>query len=356
MRSAIALGLTVGISLTSASWATSSPSVETFTSATINSYSSIVDPTPDDAFDATGAALQLSASSSQNLAYNNGSGGYAIKPTSDNVFARASLADGVLKSRSFLSFGSDVAGSAVMPVGVRNGSSRSQVRFADSFTTYSNNAPFLWTAGDTVQFGMSVTGISDVPAGLPDPVDYSPGQTKNNVFAFLSFQAFQPGGLSLLRELETFDFGTRTYAEYTALNAQFVASRIANEYWYFGSAVTPYDIDPAHILAVDAVTPTKVFATFNPNGDFDWVLSLETLVQLDASQQNVSVDLNFANSVETAYEGPAGTTTYSASGLFPNTLRQGQTPGNAVPEPLTAALGIFGVGAAVMAATRRRSA
>jgi hypothetical protein len=145
------------------------------------------------------------------------------------------------------------------------------------------------------------------------------------------FAAYKPGTLDLIRQLQTFDFSAypdfaTALAAFQALAAQIDANVIASDFWYFGRLITPFDVDPSHVLAIDPTTPTNVRLDFTPGGDFDWIASLTTNAFLDASLQNVGAALDFSNSAVSSYQGPAGTTTYSASGLFPTTQPLGDAP------------------------------
>jgi hypothetical protein len=162
-------------------------------------------------------------------------------------------------------------------------------------------------------------------------VDQSAGQPIDNIYTLLTFAAYKPGTLDLLRQLQTFDFSAypdfpTALAAFQALDAQIEANLIARDFWYFGSLIAPFDVDQAHVLAVDPTTPTNVRFDFNPAGDFDWVATLETNVFLDAALQSVGATLDFSNSIVTSYQGPPGSTTYSASGLFPATVPLSQAP------------------------------
>jgi hypothetical protein len=101
---------------------------------------------------------------------------------------------------------------------------------------------------------------------------------------------------------------------------------ITRDYWYFGQVTADFTVDPSKVLPINPGTPTDIQFTFTPGGDFDWLASLDTTVQLDASLQNVSATLDFSNSAVSSYTGPPGTTTYSGSSLYPNTLPISQLP------------------------------
>ena len=233
-----------------------------------------------------------------------------------------------------------------MPVGQNNGSASATATFADSFSTYAGSSPFLWSDGDSVTFEFAITGQYSLPPGILAPTGFEPGQIKNLVTASLRFQAYTPGGLDLLQQLTTFDFNTRPYEEFSQINAQLQSKRIPDSlgFWYLGDPVAYFDVDPASVLHVNPDSPTEVTFSFNPNGDFEWVLTLDTLLQLDASLQNVTASLDFSHTIQTNYIPPPGTTTFSSSGHFPGTLP--------IPEPATLSLLI----PALALLSRRRSA
>jgi hypothetical protein len=298
--------------------------VLTFSEVTINSYAAISDTTPDLLRDATGAAVELDAAGSRNLAYGNGSGGFVAKAVSDDVFARSSLQAAELKASSMLGFGTDVASNGVMPVGHTNGSASATAMFGDSFRTFADNQPFLWSDGDTATFNFAITGSTSIDAGIaaPDGNPFlNPGEIKNFVYGSLQLLVYASGTIDLIVQLRDFDFGTGDIADYLALNQQINDSLLLNEFWYVGDNVLPADfgLEPEDVLSLNGETPTEVSVQFDPNGDFDWILTLDTLVQLDASQQNVQATMNFANTVVASYVGPDGTETRSGSGLFPGT-------------------------------------
>lgn len=319
--------------------------VTTYTSAQINSATSVyVDLSPDSVTDLASGPVELSGAGTANYAYGNGSGGYTIKPTTDDVYAYASLTAGQLKARSSLSFGSNVfVSGAAMPLGQSNGSSSASAIFADHFSTYAGATPFLWTSGDQVTFQFAVTGTNTFTPGLPVPASYDPGQPKDLIYTSLQFTAYAPGGLDLLNQLQNFDFGTRSFDEYLAINSELESKILTNKIWFLGDSIVPFAIDPSQLLAVDGVTPAIASLSFNPTGDFDWLLRLDTTVQLDASLQNASAALDYSHTITTTYQPPAGATTFSSSGQFPGTLP--------LPEPGMMSL----LGMAAMAMGRRRT-
>ena len=348
----VTAGVLAASALFAASSAATAVPIVTYSEASINSYTSVSNADPDYVLNTSGGAVQLSATGSNNLAFTNGAGNYVIKNVQDNVLARASLSDAVLKTYASLSLGGNLATAGTVPIGVRNGSATATAVFADSFRHYSDNTPFLWNTGQSVEFAFGVTGQTTLTGTIADPTGYGGGQPINNIATYLQISIYKPGTLDLIQQLN---------AGYSsALNQQIQDNFITSDYWYFGDVITPYDVDPAHILDVDPSTPALVSMIFNPNGDFDWVARLDSTVFLDAAQQNVSATLDFSHTVATEYFGPNGATVYSGSGEFPNTLSLLDIPtttdGNAVPEPATAGLLAIGVGAIASGMIRRRRA
>lgn len=323
----VILGMAVGLNVYSPAMA--APTL-TYSEVRINSLSSVNDLAPDSLRDETGAEVQLGIAGSRAAAFS--SGGAVVKQVTDDVFARSSLQTGTIKARATLQLGANTftSGGGV-PVGARNGAASATAIFADSFRAYSASTPFLWTSGTTATFQFGVTGQSTVTGTVPDPVDFSPGQPLDQIYTLLTIAIYKPGTLDLLRQLQNFDFSAypdfaTALAAFHALNDQIETNTIARNFWYFGDLIAPFDVDPAHVLSVNATTPTAVRFDFTPGGDFDWVASLDANVFLDASLQNVGAALDFSNSIVTSYDGPPGATTYSASGVFPTTLPLSEAP------------------------------
>ena len=304
----------------------------TYTEAHINSATSVADGDANDTTrDDTGADVQNGVAGTASRAFGAGTT-FVVKSVTDDVFAQASLATGALKSRAVLHLGNNtfVSGGGI-GLGTRNGAASASAEFADSFRAYSGSRPFLWASDTTVQFRFGITGQTTVTGSVPDPVDRSAGQPLNEIYTFLRVALYKPGTIDLLRQMKDFDFSAypdfaSASAAFSALTAQIQANFIGADYRYFGDFIAPFDEDAAHVLAVDPTTPVDVTFTFTPGGDFDWVASLTTNVFLDAALQSVGATLDFANTVVTAYGGPPGTTTYSGSGLFPNTLALTDAP------------------------------
>lgn len=294
-------------------------------------------------------------------------GNYVAKPTTDSVYAKASLQDGELKAKASLSFGSDLWGTG--SAGTSNANASATATVADTFHIYDSNTntPFVWSSGDNATFQFSITGLSNIDSAiLPSPVnpyDYppQPGVLKNTLYTRLGLNLYKVGTMALIAQINNLDWSdyNAALAQYNALNAQITANTIATDFWFLGDPVMygADTIDPAKILAVSPDTPTDIYYDFNPDGDFEWQLLLDVTAQIDASLQNVGAVLDFSHTVTTNYVGPVGSTTYSESGLFPTTLSLDDLPGNtpAVPEPASAALMGLGCLAMVMGMSRRRN-
>ncbi len=81
-----------------------------------------------------------------------------------------------------------------------------------------------------------------------------------------------------------------------------------------------------------------LFALFQPNGDFDWNISLSTSARVNNDFETVSND--YSHTAHVSYYAPEGSTTYSDSGVFPGTLAG--LP-STVPEPASWALVLCGL-------------
>jgi hypothetical protein len=319
----------------------------------MNSSNEINDSDPDFQESLSGDTVTLTGGGSSVFAYANTSNvntatGYAFKPTTDSLFASASLATAELRAFASLEFGTNQPGSSVIPVGVRNGSASASAMFADSFEAYTDATPFLWTEGTTASFSFDISGEYDIDPGIVDP-EQGPGQPRNLIGTTLSFLAFESGGLDLWYQLSEFDWDAyATYEEadaaYLALNAELQSRIITNQFWYLGEPLTSTEIDPARVVPVQAGSPATLDVQFEPGGNFDWMLRLNSFIQLDASLQNVGATVDFSHTLVANYLAPEGTTTYSQSGLFPGTMSLATVPQpHSVPEPGTLLLVVTGV-------------
>lgn len=320
--------------------------VTTYTSAFVNSNTSVnYDSNPDSVRDTSSADVSIAlVSGTHNGAVGNGVGGYTIKSITDNVSASASLGSGTLKAYAAGGFGTDgqVVGTPLSS-GSLMGIASATAGFADSFRTFEDNHPFLWSDGDLAKFQFTITGSSSDSGGLD--------ASNSFLYASLSFNAYTAGTLDLLEQLNNFDWSAypdfdSALPVWSALNTEINSRLIDRGFWYLGELqYAPFEIDPAMVVAVDADAPALLSFEFEPGDDFDWILTLDTLFQADQTLQNVSATLDFANTVTTSYIAPDGTTTYSASGLFPQTLNLADAPtGNPVPVPATLGLIVLGLG------------
>ena len=323
--------------------------VKTFNAVSINSAHAVNFAPLDFLRNDTGAAVELQDLDERVWAVGDDAGGFAFKPILGDLYGKASLADGQLKAYAKLGYGTNQPNSAPMPLGAAHSNASTRVSFGDSFNAVSGGSPYLWTGRDVATLRFAVSGQTNVPPGLADPVNNDPGQPRNQLITELAVHVYRPGGLQKLYELETFDFNAypdfdTAFAAFLVINAELNALKVANDFWYFGDFIAPFDA-PAGKLLPASSAGTNVSFEFMPNGDFEWWAMLSTTVRLDASLQNTSAALDFADTLVASYDGPAGTITQSASGVFPGTVP--------VPEPSAAAAA--GVLALAWSASRRRA-
>ncbi|MBI1370814.1 MAG: hypothetical protein GC162_19445 [Planctomycetes bacterium] len=308
------------------------PPVTHYTSVYINSATSVnFDMVENGQTDYTGGTLDRSAAGTHTLAYGDGNGNFQAKPTTDEVHGVASLATGQLKALSMLALGAAQNPQVVVPLGRSDANASVISTMADTF--YAVNAgtrtPYLWSNGSKGEFKFNVSGSQSIP-DVDIPTSYAAGQPKNDIFTAFTLNIYKAGTLDLIEQLNHhYDMGDFNSPEVQDLNNQVQANRIAFEYWYIGDAITPFTIDPAHVVPLDATGHALIDYFFEPGGDFDWVAQLTTELQIDSSYQNVSATLDFSHTLDTDYIAPDGTDTFSASGEFPNTLAL------PTPEPTT---------------------
>ena len=207
--------------------------------------------------------------------------------------ASADLANGVLKSKASIV---QTSPSSNWPGGLR---STGQALMGNSFYTFTTGGqPFTWGPNDSATFSFAVDGSISVD------------NLTNN--SFLGLLILAPGGLDVFAARQN---GTSS------------------------DPLTPYVISSFRWDLLEALSyPIDLTATFFPGGDFEWSLTLTSLVN---SANNVTgfADVNFFDTVNVSYTGPEDTLTKSAA-AFPGTVP--------VPEPSTFVLfgfGILGVGA-----------
>jgi hypothetical protein len=344
----------LGFALLSAPALVLASPITTYTQVDVSSGTSVNDALPNLVRSDTGATVSIApVGGTRNGAFDNGSGGFTVKTITDLVSGVASLETATLKSFASGGYGSNgtVRGVPLTPApGRLNGVASSNVSFGDSFRTFADNQPYLWRDGDTVQFSFGVTGSTSVPGNL--------NNVNSQVLSRLKLNIFQPGTIDLLNQFDTFDFSgdfTAKFARFNALSQEITARTITRSFWYLGSPqYAAFDIPPETIVTFIGDTPVILEFDFAPGGDFDWVLFLDNGFQLDRTLENTFVELDFANSAVATYRGLPGTTTYSASGLFPNTLNLANAPTNN-PVPTPATLPLLAAGLLAMAALRNRS-
>lgn len=288
--------------------------------------------------DYSGAAVEWANSGTRNWAYSNGSG-YAIREEESAVYAKADLSAGELKARSYLRLGAHDSSTSIPAYGTRAAVAAASASFADSLSFSSGGTSYLWNSGDVFNFALSVHGDVALPAGHAAPVDFLDPYTA----ATLRLEIYRPGGLQALADVQGFDFfGYRdahgedaALAELARLNGAFDALFVDSTAWCLGPSLTTADFCGGSFFeqaVLDADGKANLGYTFAPGGDFEFVLNLETWIQIDLSYENVYGDLDFSHTIAAGFDAPEGVTVHSASGLFPDT--QPLQP-SAVPEPGT---------------------
>ena len=195
--------------------------------------------------------------------------------------------------------------------------------FGDSFRTFEGGGPFTWTNSTEATFSIDFSGTAYTGSGVNDRAD---------VGFFISI--LKPGFLD-------------GYAQWLINDDSFPsdlsANTIASQDYHLAGQLFSFQL-PAGPL------PTTIDFTFTPGGDFDWYAGIT--VDTAASLLGTSA-ADFFNTAALSYSGPQGTTTYSASGLFPGTMDLADLDSAApIPEPGT--LLLLGMGMAGLVFFRRK--
>ncbi|MCL4746628.1 MAG: PEP-CTERM sorting domain-containing protein [Burkholderiaceae bacterium] len=180
----------------------------------------------------------------------------------------------------------------------------------DSFRSFQGASPFIWS-GNEAAFTMTVTGSTSLTANASNG---------SQLFMWI----LEPGRLDYYARWLN---GEATFSEW---NDHVLA-------FHFGPWPTP--------VSGDITIPFN----FAPGMDFDWALGLIALTEINSPTPSTASGVaDFFNTLDLTYAGPAGATTYSASGLFPETLNLADAP-QSVDEPSSIALltlGLVGMGLA----------
>ncbi len=202
--------------------------------------------------------------------------------------------------------------------------------FGDSFTTTSPTGPFVWGDGDVGTFTINLDGVLGANFTNPADVNYGVAASAHLIWS-IGLDIYQSG---------TFDSGFMT------------GGVVGNCSWSgfldgsTSTSCTTSDITTS--ISGDLASGYEISAILGIGSDFDWELSLQSVAYLMAPGE-LTVDLGHTLSL--SYDGPAGATTQSASGVFPFATDPG-TPGVTVSAP--ASMGLLGLGLLSLVAVSRR--
>ncbi len=225
-----------------------------------------------------------------------GSWGHAL------TTAAADLAAGTLRARA-----------EAANVGADLVYTQTNAGFGDGFRTTSPTGPFTWDATSTGRFTMDLSGT----------IASSPGLETLNAGAFVILALYQPNtlnpnanlvGVPNLISYYLYLLGNPNQNLYSCDFNGNCANLVPTG--YYGSF------------------PTQITQDITPGSDFDWAIVLGAS---GATNALGSYDINFANTLRLSYDGPAGATTTSVSGMFANINQP-----TSVPEPSALALLCFG--------------
>lgn len=191
---------------------------------------------------------------------------------------------------------------------------RSLVGFGDTFRTYDSDGLFSWANGDKAVFNMLMTGSMSSLG----PLSYFPPDTwQLSLFVYgVGESVVDPAGI--------------WYANGSGVRHS----------WYLDSA-RAISISQSGSLETGGI---NLRFEFNPFGDFNWFLLLNTAPTGLAAPGYIHVDLS--HTLDVSYQGPPGTYVQSASGVFPGTRA------TVVPEPSGKVLILIGL--VGMVAIRRK--
>jgi hypothetical protein len=262
--------------------------------------------------------------------------GGAVSASQDGVFdegTATAFSSGNLSTGEMKAY-SDVEASQALGSGAL--SAQARVDIGDSFRATSGNSPFVWTSDSQASFTFDVSGVVDMVTdggALDDYVQINNSRIGLTILA--------PGTLDAYARWAAGDD-----AAYAGWGDQVIADFTYN--------LGPGTQDAPYVNGTATSYPASFTATFTPGSDFDWVMSLDLLMNLQYPSGAAARGLaDFSHTVTASYAGPQGATTLSASGLFPGTVALNGAPA-AVPEPGTWALLIGGFGLSGAALRRRR--